>query len=136
MKKLYWAGLLLVLAIAGINCRKEYSYSSSSAEYTSLDEFFQKNQPSSEALVANISNPVSLETKRGTKFIFEPNSFVNSAGQPVTGTIFFEVREILTPVDLILSRTLPMSNGEPLESGGEFMIKPRTQSGEPLKLAP
>jgi hypothetical protein len=134
MKRLYYSCFLACLAIIGLHCQKELSFSSSSNEYATLHEFFEKNQPPTEGWYANSSNPLTLTTRRGTKFIFQPNSFETLDGQPVTGTIWFEVKEIFNSSEMILSRTFPMSNGQPLESGGEFMIKPSTQSGQELRL--
>jgi hypothetical protein len=136
MKRLYYFCFLACLAIIGLHCQKELSFSSTSNDYSTLHEFFEKNQPRTEAMVVNSSNQFTLESRRGTKFIFQANSFETLDGQPVTGTIFFEVKEIFNPSEMILTRTFPMSNGQPLESGGEFMIKPTNQNGQQLKLKP
>ncbi|MEI9910033.1 MAG: hypothetical protein WDO71_10365 [Bacteroidota bacterium] len=118
-----------------IGCQKELSHSSSSYNYQSLSEFFEKNQKPSQTFSQNSSNIISLQTNKGTKIIFQPNSFITLNDQPVTGDISIEVKEILTPSEMILNRTLTVSNGQPIESGGEFFVRV-TKNGQELKLAP
>jgi hypothetical protein len=135
MKRLYHSILFIFLAVIAFNCQKEVSYSGSSETYTSLDQFFEKNQKAPQTFSANSSNAITLQTNKGTRILFQPNSFVTLNNQPVTGDVSIEVKEILTPAEMILSRALPVSNGQPLESAGEFLVKV-TKNGQELKLGP
>ncbi|HLG39498.1 MAG TPA: hypothetical protein VI461_07510, partial [Chitinophagaceae bacterium] len=100
--------MLLVSVIAGfiMGCQKEFSYSTTSASYESLNQFYDRNQKLSQTFSANCSNSISLQTGNGTKITFQPNSFVTMNDQPVTGDVSIEVKEILTPSEMILNRAL------------------------------
>lgn len=129
--------MLLISVIAGFiaGCQKEFSYSTTSASYESLNQFFDRNQKLSQTFSANCSNNILLQTAHGTKITFQSNSFLTMNDQPVSGDVSIEVKDILTPSEMILNRTLTVSNGQPIESGGEFFIK-ATKNGQELKLAP
>jgi hypothetical protein len=135
MKRFYYSILFVSISIVALNCQKELSYSGNLEKFESLNQFFENNQKPSQNFTTNSSNNISLQTTNGTKIIFQPNSFVTLNDQPVTGDVSIEVKEILTPADIILNRMLTVSNGEPIASGGEFFVKV-TKNGQELKLAP
>ncbi len=66
--------------------------------------------------------------------IFPKNAFVGMDNTPVSGQVAIEVKELLTPAEMILNRVPSNCNNGPLESGGEYFIG-ATANGKALKLA-
>lgn len=77
----------------------------------------------------------TLTTPTGLEIRISPNSFVDMNGVPVSTNIKLDVTEILTPVAMILRGKPTVSNGLPLESGGEFFIQ-AFSGNQRLRLAP
>jgi outer membrane protein assembly factor BamB len=128
--------LSLLLALFIASCQPDLSDELPRREvYASLQEFQVKNKVVPQVFTANSSNNISLQGSKGSRFVFSANAFVTLDGQPVTGNVTIEVKEILKPIDMILSNMPTMSDGKPLESGGQFYIR-ATQNNQELKLAP
>ena len=128
--------LFLLICSALVSCQGEIDTSLEvHKKYVSLEEFFTKNEPASKKISANSASPVFFSTSNGNNIRFPANAFVTKAGVPVTGDVNIEVQEILDPLNMILANKPTMSNGAPLESGGEFYISV-TKNNEELKLAP
>src|SRR5215217_9026855 len=112
---------LLTLAVVIYACQKELSDSKTGKDdIVSLQQFFTKNTAPLQRITASASNPIRFTAAKGTSINFPDNAFVTLNNASVTGTVTIEVKEILTPADMILNNTPTMSNGLPLESGGEF----------------
>lgn len=114
-------------------CQRELSDFQNS-EYISLQDFYVKNATTPKKMSANSSQWITFTTSKGTKISFPDNAFVNSSGSSVTGDVDIEVLEILSPMEMILNNKPSMSNGAPLQSGGEFFIRV-TKNGQKLRLA-
>ncbi|MBE2290870.1 MAG: hypothetical protein IAE95_15065 [Chitinophagaceae bacterium] len=71
----------------------------------------------------------------GTRYVFQPNSFQDMSGNLVTGDVQVKVTEFLREGDMVFSRMLPVSNNEPLISGGCFDIS-ATSDGKEVYLKP
>jgi len=128
--------LFLFIAFLVSSCQPEMSdVRPVQPVYTSIQAFQAKSKAASQSFAANSSNTISLQGAKGSRFVFPANAFVTQSGQPVTGNVAIEVKEILKPVDMILSDMSTMSDSLPLESGGQFFIRV-TQNNEELKLAP
>ena len=69
----------------------------------------------------------------GTRYIFYGNTFQTATGASVTGNMQIEVTEYLNKGDMLFSKMLPISNNEPLISGGEISVV-ATQNGQPVYL--
>jgi hypothetical protein len=127
---------LLALAMLNYGCQKELSdFKTGEDDIVSLGQFFTKNAAPLQRFTASASNPIRVTAAKGTGVNFPDNAFVTLNNASVTGTVTIEVKEILTPADMILNNTPTMSNGLPLESGGEFFVRV-TQNNEVLRLAP
>jgi hypothetical protein len=100
-----------------------------------VQQFFAGKAVKGQHFTGNSSSAINLPTPKGHKILFNPNSFVTLGGQPVTGNVDIEVRELTTAAEMILSDRPTVSNGKILESGGVFYIR-ATQNGQELKLAP
>lgn len=128
--------LSLLLALFIASCQPDLSDELPRREvYTSLQDFQTKNKVAPQVFTANSTNTIFVQGSKGSRFIFPANAFVTLDNQPVTGNVAIEVKEILKPVDMILSNMPTMSDGKPLESGGQFYIR-ATQNNQELKLAP
>ena len=103
--------------------------------YTSLKDFQTKNKVASQSFTANSATTIFLQGAKGSRFSFPSNAFVTMNNQPVSGEVSIEIKEILKPQEMILSNMPTVSDGRPLESGGQFFIRV-TKNNEELKLAP
>lgn len=128
--------LSFVIALFASSCQADLGEDLNKRQlYTSLQDFQNKSQAASQTFTVNSSNFISVQGTKGTRFNFPPNAFVTLNNQPVTGSVSIEVKEILKPKEMILSNMPTVSDGKPLESGGQFFIR-ATQNSQELKLAP
>ncbi len=77
-----------------------------------------------EAQVFNI-NPLRdtiIETQNGIVFSIPAKSFINKAGQAPTQNINLEIKEALTPLEIMKAGLSTTSNGKLLETGGMFYV--------------
>jgi len=58
----------------------------------------------------------------GTKIRIPKNSFVDSTGQPILGTVEIKLKEALTKKEMVLGNLTTTFNGKPLETGGMIFI--------------
>ena len=72
---------------------------------------------------------------QGTQLRIYKNTFVDKNGNPVTGTIEFELKEALTRADILLSGLTTTSDGKALETGG-MVYTNATANGEAIAIAP
>lgn len=127
--------ILFISLLAGIGltaCQPEILLTED--EQTSLDDFYAGNRSSVQSFsVSNTSGGV-VTTANNVKIYLPSNGFVTESGAPVSGGVDIQVKEILTPQEMIFNNMVTMSGGLPLESGGEFQVKV-TKNGQRLKLA-
>ena len=118
------------------SCKKNNNSSTTQqvGPYTSMENVFAMEALQPLTVTVNATRDTSFYGNSGTRYIFYGNSFMTTAGAIVTGTIQLQVCEYLKKGDMIFSKMLPMSNGEPLISGGEINVS-ATQSGQALFLA-
>jgi hypothetical protein len=127
---------MLTFAILVYACQKEVVGANlPENNIASLEQFFTNNTTPLQNFKADANAFINLTTPKGTGIIFPDNAFVTLNNVPVTGDVTVEVKEILTPAEMILNNAPTTSNGLPLESGGEFYVRV-TQNNEVLKLAP
>lgn len=118
------------------SCQSEIEDTPSSQRVPgNVQQFFSDKAVKGQRFTANSASVINLSTLKGHKVFFNPNSFVTLSGQPVTGNVDIEVKELTTPAEMILSDRPTVSNGRILESGGEFHIR-ATSNGQELRLAP
>lgn len=77
--------------------------------------------------------PIALVGKQGTRLSLPKNAFCKRNGQPVTGQIRIELREVYTKAEMLEANLHTLSDGRLLESGGMIYIA-ATAQGQPLKL--
>ncbi len=133
INRLYSIPVLALLLLVACDKKKQYSPDPPFASYTSLEDLFEKEQVQFKTLRFNSAIDNSFYGNSGTRYQLYANSLQKADGSAVTGEIDVQVREWLNKSDMIFSRMLPVSNGRPLISGGEFEINV-TQGGEQLYL--
>lgn len=137
MKKLI-APIALFLLLSA-SCKKEEPNNNVTIPtyktYSSIDEIFNELSLKPKLVSVDAGKGGSFYGNSGTRYIFQPNSFQDGSGGTVTGYVQMEVTEWLTKGDMIFSGMLPMSNGAPLQSGGEIQVKV-TSAGKEVFLKP
>jgi hypothetical protein len=125
MKKI---SFILLAFAALISCKKDQSdnpadqYSNFKPAHQAENQLFQLNG----AAGGNITG------RRGTKITFPPNSFVDAANNPVTGSITVTLNESLTRDAWIMDALSTESNGNILKSGGMIRINAKRNSDNAL----
>src|ERR1035437_2585981 len=135
--------LVAIMSILLVTCKKDKSEIATnpanptgggSNTYSSLNNFFELNGAQSQYFTLNASAGGTFTGAQGSKFTFQPNSFVTQSGNPVTGNVNVELKEILSKKDMLLSNKTTTSYGYPLISGGEYFLKV-SQTNQEVKLA-
>jgi hypothetical protein len=128
--------LLIVAMAAIISCNKDKTTSPSTAVASDpMSEFFSSHEQQFQVFSLDAVQGGAITGSKGIHFVFSPNSFVTSAGQPVSGIVQIKLKEFITKSDLVLNRMYTVADGRPLQSGGAFEIHVLQNSAE-LKIAP
>lgn len=130
--------LLPAMAVATaclISCNKDYNPGPPAVSNYTIDSAMSGLAVVPKTVTINISSGGSFMGTSGTKYTFPPNAFVTAAGVSVTGNVTVQVSEYLRKSDMLFSNVLPVSNGEPLLSGGEINVE-ATQGTTKLQMAP
>lgn len=138
MKKLHSVpAITLVMCLFLLNCKEKENVIPTTKPpaptYSSLDEVFVKLGLQYKSVMIDATKDASFYGNSGTRYIISANSLVAMDGTPITGEVKVEVVEYLNNGDMLFSKMLPISNGQPLISGGELDIK-ASQLGQPLRL--
>ncbi len=138
MKNTFITVALLMLAI--ISCKKKDDTVSIPpttiySTYSSIDTIFTmlSLQPKVVSLLSDSGG--SFYGNSGTRYIFKKSCFVDASGATVTGNVQISVTEYLKKGDMIFSGVLPVSDGEPLISGGEINVT-ATKGGQEIFIKP
>jgi hypothetical protein len=131
MKQQILCGLLAIAVFSG--CQPETSFTREDVQ-TSVEDFYEKNRAEGQAYTVSSTSGGVKTTAAGNRIHFPGNAFVTKSGVPVTGEVAVNVKEYLTPYDMIMNNMPAMSDGLPLESGGEFKIT-ATKDNQELELA-
>ena len=135
--------LLAGLSITISSCKKERN-NPLSEEPDAIPAAFNTNNVN--ALINNLTTPLQTYTinaagynthlcVNGTTIFIYPNAFLTQSGQPVTGVVTIEAKDVLSKKDMIMNNAMPVSNGRLLVSGGEVYFN-ATQGGQKLKMNP
>lgn len=102
--------------------------------FDNLSELFETQAPAKQSFTITPTSDQTITGEDGTKITFYANSFVDAQGNLVTGSVDFELKEIYKKGDMIWSERMTVaSNGQLLESGGEFSMK-ATSAGQEVFL--
>jgi len=131
--------IFLLFLVGIIACKKSsnntVTNNNTPGPFTDITSVFTKWVPAAKTVTIDAATGGSFYTNNGSRVIITPGCFQTSTGGTVTGNVQVQVQDYLSKADMIFSGVLPISNGEPLISGGEFFIS-ATQAGQPLVLKP
>lgn len=136
MKNVLIAGVCFAIAAMLPSCKqKDYNKNVTPGNLSSMNDVFNKLSLKSKTLTVDATAGGSFYGNSGTRYYFAPNSFQTENGTSVTGQVQIEVCEYLKKGDMLFSGMLPISNREPLLSGGEIYVK-ASQQLKPVFLKP
>ncbi len=133
MKKLSMQAIMffaLLTALSGCEKGKKDVQLSDAAL---LEQFFERNMVPTQNFTVDAGAGGVINTAGGTRITFPPNVLLTANGQPVTGTVNVEFKEIIDKADFVLSNKPTISDGLPLESGGTWLLEVK-QNGQPLRI--
>lgn len=141
MTKYYLSLVCAIVLIAGA-CKKSEpdpiqfnSGGGNNGGSLTRDKVFQDLEQKPQSFTLDAASGGTIKGLKGTTVKFFPNSFVTQSGASVTGNVDIKLEEFVSRGDMIFSKMLPISNGQALNSGGEYILK-ITQNGNPVRMAP
>jgi hypothetical protein len=136
MKKTFLFPVIIMAAMMA-NCGKKYDPAPNPvpAGSNDLTLIMASLAPKPQTVTLDAATGGTFRGKSGTRYEFPANAFVTATGSPVTGDVAIKVTEFLTKSAMLYSSVFPMSNGEPLISGGEIEVT-ASQGGQELRMAP
>jgi hypothetical protein len=130
-------GVVCVISCAVFACVKKTDPALVAPDptYTTLSAFLTANAVRIETFNLDATTGGSFTSAKGTNVTINPNILVDLNGNPATGNVKVDFRDIYAKSDMLLS-DMPsiLASGAPLKSAGEFFIK-ITQNNNPLDLA-
>lgn len=137
MKHLSYSVLLLATLLLGA-CTKEddapHNYATPGT-YKSMADVYAGVAPTIRTTSIVVASGGSVTAQGGSRIIIPANAFVTAGGAAVTGSVQVEVLDWLKKGDMLFGYMAPVSNGEPLLSGGEAYVNV-TQNGQQVFLKP
>ena len=109
-------------------CKKE---TLSGTQASNVQSFFDQTQVSAQTFSADLSTYNTITGAKGTIVRVSPGSLLHQNGTTVTGSVQFQLKELYSHGDMILSNVATVSNGSLLQSGGEIYLG-ATQGSENL----
>lgn len=131
--------LILTSILSFSSCKKKAEIipaptSQNPEVFTSLNSYLQTRKPISQTFLVNATTGGVFTTNKGSKITVPANAFLTHTGQVVSGMVSLKIKEIFTNANMIFSGVFPISDGNLLNSGGEFFLQ-ATQNGELLRVA-
>jgi hypothetical protein len=124
--------ICIVAIVAMVACKKKDSTvaptatntSTATDNYSSIGDFFSKNNVAMQTYTINASTGGSFATPQGTVVTIPANAFLTRSLTAVTGNVTIQFKDLYKKSDMLLA-DMPTSlyYGAPLKSGGEFFIK-------------
>lgn len=100
----------------------------------SFNNYFANQRSQTQTFTLNANTDNIIRGNKGTKVYVGGGTLRTLSGQPVTGSVTLELKEITELSEMIVNNAPTISNGQILTSGGEFYVS-ASQNGEPLTLA-
>jgi hypothetical protein len=102
--------------------------------YDDISELFETQAAEAQSFSIMGNTTQTITGTKGTRITFYANSFVDAQGNAIAGQVDFELKEIYAKGDMIWNERMTVaSNGQLLESGGEFSLK-ATSAGQEVFL--
>src|SRR5690348_5794003 len=71
--------------------------------FANADDFWADHKIEAQTFSGNAGTGFSITGAKGTKIKFPANAFVDGSGNPVSGTVTFSLKEVLSKKDVLLS---------------------------------
>jgi hypothetical protein len=127
MKKIILGLIALTALISSCSNDKENSNDLFTKVYT-------KDNLPIQTFKINADRDTLLKTKAGTTIRLFKNTFVNTKGENVVGSVEIEFKEALTTIDMVLANLTTTTDGKMLQTGGMMYIN-ATSNGQQLAIA-
>lgn len=114
MKKVIQLFSILILFFFITSCSKDEN---------TLDGFFSSLNDRPQKFTVNADSMIVITTARNSKIIFQPASFKDAQGNPVSGNVDVFVKELFKKGDFIRNNRPTISYSFLLKSGGALMVK-------------
>lgn len=100
-----------------------------------LRDFYRQSTVKSQ--VFKVDNQVGkvFRANNGTLLHFPAFCFINPSGQPISGIVNVELKEVYKPYEFLLSNLPTVSNGRQLQGGGAIFLN-ADANGQPVAVAP
>lgn len=128
-----------LVAISLVSCKKDNPTPDPEEPnveyYASLQSYLDTKNVSTQSFSFLAENGGSFTANKGSVITIPANALIDQAGNPVTGSVTAEFKEVFSNSDIMFSRIFPRSyNGAVLNSGGEFKLEFK-QNGQKLRVA-
>ncbi len=138
MKQFFFSAIVMASLLTLASCKKSKDGDPDrngdlKRGYEQAKKFFETHAPKYEAFIIDASAGGTITTSKGTKLNFPANAFKNAAGQTVSGNVRVDVKDILSPSDMLLANRPTEAGGQMLLSYGEITVS-ASQNGQPLQL--
>lgn len=120
--KITLAAVVIANAITFTACKKNNEAPENTTPLKA-DDFLANYTVPVQSFTGNASTGFTITGAKGTKVKFKPGAFVDGGGNVVTGSVTITLKEVLSKKDVLLSGVMTESNGQLLESGGEFLVE-------------
>lgn len=104
------------------------------SRFATMSAFYRTLKPAEQSFSINASTGGSFRGKRGLKFKFAPNAFVDNMGNPVTGDVRIRLTEVTNYAEMMGTGARTEAVNGILGSAAMFNIT-ATKNGQPLNLA-
>jgi len=128
MKNLKLTSILIFTCLYFTSCTQKEVKTKTEQTTTSITPLFNSNKIESQNFTINLKKDTVLIGKSGTKILIRKNSFTDKFGNIVTDNIAIELKEALTPLDMLIGNLTTLSNGAILESDGMVYINATTNN--------
>lgn len=120
----------IALAVSASSCHKSKPYTVVVPE--SMDHIFQRLAPKALVTSFDAAQGITLHGHSGTRVVIPANAFMLADGSIVKGTIDLEIKECLTPADMIFAHHFTQLSSNPAYSSGEVSVTAYKNSQELL----
>lgn len=99
--------------------------------YTEINKIYNPDSLPRQTFSIDAGKDTVLKGSQGTLLRIDKNTFVDAAGNAITGKIAVELKEALTPIDMVLGNLTTTSNGQALQTGGMVYVN-ASANGSPV----
>ncbi len=114
----------IIIALCSACAKQENTSGTHQAphSFNSIETLFASKVEPSQTFVINTNTGGTLTGNHGTRVTFPAGCFEFEDGTGVTGNVTVTLREVFSTSQMIFTGVLPVSEGIPLNCGGEFFL--------------